>query len=302
MLESKRLPREMIFGLEPRWLRERKALPLQSAIGQAPVEEPLVKVWVTQGDGKVRQSHIAANGQVRFLGEPFQVGHANLVSPRDPNGPIGETINCRCIMEVVPISQLPAVLLPQIENRLTEQQRQFLPKVRVAQVGTQFPDPHTKPKPPPKPITISGVSLPARAERILKEILLAAGETSARITDTTRTPEEQALVMYNNILLDGVKIVRDGYLNPGKQVVDVFVQNKNKSKKEIIQLMTQKINQIGPKKVSKHLDQTVFAFDVAPSSIKDHAAFKKAVLAHSEVIKFLFPPKDPRAFHIEINP
>lgn len=136
MLESKRLPREMIFGLEPRWLRERKALPPQSAIGQAPVEEPLVKVWVTRGDGKVRQSHIAANGQVRFLGEPFQVGHANLTSPRDPNGPIGETINCRCIMEVVPISQLPAILLPQIENRLTDQQQQFLPVgIRVADAG-----------------------------------------------------------------------------------------------------------------------------------------------------------------------
>lgn len=149
MLESKRLPREMIFGLEPRWLRERKALPPQSAIGQTPVEEPLVKVWVTRGDGKVRQSHIAANGQVRFLGEPFQVGHANLVSPRDPNGPIGETINCRCVMEVVPISQLPTVLLPQIANRLTDQQRRFLlGGIRVVSAGDEFPFPKEKPESP----------------------------------------------------------------------------------------------------------------------------------------------------------
>jgi hypothetical protein len=42
-------------------------------------------------------------------------------------------------------------------------------------------------------------------------------------------------------------------------------------------------------------------FDVAPSSIRDARRFVKAATAHAAVARFLKPPEDPRAYHIEIR-
>jgi len=69
---------------------------------------------------------MAANNQVRFTYEPFNVGDALLKEPRDPDGPPEETFNCRCHMDEYPLSQLPTDLLPQVEGRLTDAQRRFL--------------------------------------------------------------------------------------------------------------------------------------------------------------------------------
>jgi HK97 family phage portal protein len=88
--------------------------------------EPLVKIWRTVRDNRTRVSHVAAHGQVRFMDEPFIVGGVKLSGPRDPDGPPGETYNCRCLMELVPISQLPPDLLSQIKHRLSDEQRRFL--------------------------------------------------------------------------------------------------------------------------------------------------------------------------------
>ncbi len=65
------------------------------------------KVWFTQGDPQVRPTHQKVNGKSRFVnhqgwgGRPgkFIVGGALLKHPRDPAGPDGEIINCRCFME-----------------------------------------------------------------------------------------------------------------------------------------------------------------------------------------------------------
>jgi len=65
-----------------------------------------VKIWRTVGDEKVRESHRAADGQIRLEDEPFDVGDAKLAAPRDPEGPPEETINCRCQMERVPLAAL----------------------------------------------------------------------------------------------------------------------------------------------------------------------------------------------------
>lgn len=54
------------------------------------------KRWVTAGDEEVRDSHRAANGQVRGVHQRFHVGAAQLDHPGDPDGPAGEIINCRC--------------------------------------------------------------------------------------------------------------------------------------------------------------------------------------------------------------
>ena len=64
-------------------------------------------------------------------------------------------------MEVVPISQLPPALLPQVMGRLTENQKRFLDKdVRVAQIGLKVPVPPPKPTPPKRNVKPSGPPAP----------------------------------------------------------------------------------------------------------------------------------------------
>ena len=69
------------------------------------------KVWVTAHDEKVRPSHRAADGQVvpdnlRYLlpkvntgndVNDIRIGLDQARAPRDPNLPIGNRINCRCV-------------------------------------------------------------------------------------------------------------------------------------------------------------------------------------------------------------
>lgn len=65
------------------------------------------KTWRTMGDSRVRPSHQRVNGQHRLVnhrgwgGRPgkFLVGGALLAHPRDPSGPPGEVINCRCFLQ-----------------------------------------------------------------------------------------------------------------------------------------------------------------------------------------------------------
>ena len=56
------------------------------------------KTWLSQRDGRVRPSHIVADGQVVDVAEPFLVGNALMQHPGDPSGPASEVVNCRCTM------------------------------------------------------------------------------------------------------------------------------------------------------------------------------------------------------------
>lgn len=60
------------------------------------------KMWVAALDERTRHTHAEANGQVRYISEPFQVGKALLQFPADPACPYPEeVINCRCtIVEI----------------------------------------------------------------------------------------------------------------------------------------------------------------------------------------------------------
>lgn len=64
--------------------------------------------WVTAGDDAVRETHAAANGQIRRLGDSFEVGSASLAYPGDLNGEPGETINCRCVLDPLTADEVPA--------------------------------------------------------------------------------------------------------------------------------------------------------------------------------------------------
>jgi uncharacterized protein with gpF-like domain len=57
----------------------------------------LLKMWHHTPAARVpRMSHIAADGQVRDVNDPFDVDGEQLMFPRDPNGSAENTINCHC--------------------------------------------------------------------------------------------------------------------------------------------------------------------------------------------------------------
>jgi hypothetical protein len=56
----------------------------------------LEQQWDATEDERVRPEHHAADGQVRKIGKPFNVGGESLLFPGDPHGSGGNTINCRC--------------------------------------------------------------------------------------------------------------------------------------------------------------------------------------------------------------
>jgi hypothetical protein len=146
---------------------------------------------------------------------------------------------------------------------------------------------------------------------ILKDILTAAGLTSATITSTARNAADQARAMYDNLQNKGVAHQKALYGPAGDQVIDVYVAAKaeGKSPTQIKAAMEAKITEIGPARVSRHCaDPTrLNVFDVGPRSIGDEAAneaFKRAAqaeVAGGRVSNFIPYPKDP-GHHFEIVP
>lgn len=57
----------------------------------------LKKQWRRSGKAHPRMPHVRADGQIREIDEPFDVNGVKLMHPRDPAGPLGETINCGCV-------------------------------------------------------------------------------------------------------------------------------------------------------------------------------------------------------------
>jgi hypothetical protein len=71
------------------------------AWGAANGEPPLLKIWLTAEDERVRDSHVQAGDDYAAglgipLDDPFSVGDDELMFPGDPDGSAGEVINCRC--------------------------------------------------------------------------------------------------------------------------------------------------------------------------------------------------------------
>lgn len=153
----------------------------------------------------------------------------------------------------------------------------------------------------PGPITLTGLPLPAPAAKVLEEILVAAGLATAQVTSGTRTPAEQARVMYENCEAHGVAHGLKLYGAAGDQVVQVFAANRTRPRDVVIALMLAKIRDVGPTNVSMHISETHYVFDVAPSSIPiaSQPDFVRAIHAHPAVSRLIAPPVDP-AYHLEI--
>ena len=142
---------------------------------------------------------------------------------------------------------------------------------------------------------------------VLTDILNAAGLASCLITSTSRTPADQARIMFSNIVSKGVASQKALYAAAGDAVIDEFVKAKNagKTKDQIVAAMEAKIKALGPSSVSHHCADPakLNVVDVAPSSLANQAAFVKAVnaaKAKGVVSKFLTPGNSDPAFHIEI--
>jgi len=54
------------------------------------------KEWVSAGDGRTRDDHAEADGQIVGVDEMFDVGGEGLFYPGDPGGSAENIINCRC--------------------------------------------------------------------------------------------------------------------------------------------------------------------------------------------------------------
>ena len=56
----------------------------------------MFKQWLSRDDSAVRPGHRLADGQIRFLSQPFIVSGEPLMAPGDPSGSPWNVINCRC--------------------------------------------------------------------------------------------------------------------------------------------------------------------------------------------------------------
>jgi len=147
----------------------------------------------------------------------------------------------------------------------------------------------------------------AHSKTILREILNHAGLAACLITSTSRTPADQARIMFNNITAHGVAAQKALYAAAGDQVIDVFVAKKAEGKNaaQIKAAMEAKIKAIGPEKVSHHCADParLNVVDVSPSSIVNKHAFENAVNVarnSGKISRFITPNNGDPAYHLEI--
>jgi hypothetical protein len=141
----------------------------------------------------------------------------------------------------------------------------------------------------------------------LREICSKACLKSVEITSTARNVQDQARIMYDMIKSQGSDYVNDLYGEGGQKIVTVYEKSKKSklSADETKQAMVDKMEELGPSKVSHHIvnaDGKLCVFDVAPSSVGNNAAkkrFVKETKAHANVQTFFEPPQDP-AYHLEV--
>lgn len=155
-------------------------------------------------------------------------------------------------------------------------------------------------------------SLPEWAHNLLSLYIDRAGVTApVVISSTYRSPQDQARAMYNNIV-QGNKV--DYAAATGGKVVAVGEAGvkKGDSRDKVIADMVLKIEEIGPGRISKHMDPDITVCDIRPSQIsvtdaKKIVAQMKKEKKSGNVGEFLYPEslgapegeRDP-AIHVEI--
>jgi hypothetical protein len=142
---------------------------------------------------------------------------------------------------------------------------------------------------------------------LLRALLEQAKCPACVITSTSRTPAEQARIMYANILSHGVTDQLALYAPAGDAVIGEYVKGRKAGAPPatIIAAMTAMVIKQGPRKVSLRCADptTLNVLDIAPSSIADLGAFLqalKAAQATGEISRLFSPGTHDPAFHIEV--
>jgi RHS repeat-associated protein len=157
---------------------------------------------------------------------------------------------------------------------------------------------------------------------IVNDAMVAIGDNSVVVSSGTRTPEQQADAMYFNLETGTVAGEKKTYGPGGDKVIDTYVQAKaetkevtnscgevscvpNYSPSQIKQKMVDKINQVGPSKVSDHTvgDRSKMnVFDIKPSTVSDPTKFHNKLSGDTRVKQVLSKVNKPaeKAIHIEI--
>lgn len=67
---------------------------------------PQYKRWMAVGDSRTRKTHERADGQVVAMDDKFEIGTSRMDRPLDRSAPPEESINCRCLMELLWVEDL----------------------------------------------------------------------------------------------------------------------------------------------------------------------------------------------------
>lgn len=148
---------------------------------------------------------------------------------------------------------------------------------------------------------------------LLNEILKNTKVQGITITSTTRTAEDQARIMYDNLIgkgkNQGVEEQYKLYGNCGDLVIKAFEDESKKTKdpNQIKAAMLSKMKEIGAHKVSHHaLDPADYnklnVLDIAPS-VADKQGFEAAIkkaISEGKIINFYSPSTGDPAYHLEI--
>lgn len=141
------------------------------------------------------------------------------------------------------------------------------------------------------------------SRRVLTDVLCAAGLAVALVSSTSRSPADQARVMFENLERLGGTHQKALYGPFGDEVIEVYLRGKAAARTaaRIRREMERRIVEIGPARVSRHAadPRVLGVFDVAPTSIAEPRAFERAVRAERRISNFLTPPNDP-GYHLEI--
>lgn len=89
-----------VIGLTESWTRQEEAELIDDSgleINNQPIET--LKTWIAILDNRTRLTHVEADFQQVKVSDDFIVGGFRAKTPRDPNLPIEESINCRCIAD-----------------------------------------------------------------------------------------------------------------------------------------------------------------------------------------------------------
>ncbi|REC64091.1 hypothetical protein DRF65_00505 [Chryseobacterium pennae] len=142
-------------------------------------------------------------------------------------------------------------------------------------------------------------ALSDKTKKILKEVGKVSGNYDIYITSTARSSYDQARIMYDNCKTD-VNEQKRIYKAPGKKVIAVYEANIKKPKSEVVKLMENKINELGPSTVSKHLanPEVLNTFDVSYDNLSNKTKFWNEMEKRPELDAIL---NENRCYHIQIK-